>query len=166
MSVVPLQVTAIFPLASSIQPYASVVPVIPAEILEKLDFTQDQIEKIQDAILCHSYTAALTPKTLEGNVFQDADRLDGLGMIGIARCFSFSGKKGRGFYHPKDPFYETGRALDEKAYAVDHFFEKLFKVPSLMRTETGKKLAHQRETQMREFLARLKSEISEDGILS
>jgi uncharacterized protein len=91
-----------------------------------LGMKADHFDALQDAVLCHSYSRGLNPKTLEGRVFQDADRLDALGAIGIARTFAVTGSMGRSFYHPEDPFFQMARELNDREYAVDHFYRKLF----------------------------------------
>lgn len=130
-----------------------------AKRMEAEGFPQEDIDIVYDAILCHSFSAGKTPKTLEGKILQDADRLDGLGAIGIARCFAVAGIRNAPFYSVADPFCEAGRAPDDKKNAVDHFYKKLFKLKDLMQTATGKAMALQREEIMQQYLAQLKSEI-------
>lgn len=120
----------------------------------------DHFDALQDAVLCHSYSRGLNPKTLEGRVFQDADRLDALGAIGIARTFAVTGSMGRSFYHPEDPFFQMARELNDREYAVDHFYRKLFTLENTMQTEAGRKIAREWTERQRVFLAWLESEIS------
>jgi uncharacterized protein len=127
--------------------------------MEEAGFSQEHIAIVYDAILCHSFSLGKTPTTLEGKILQDADRLDGLGAIGIARCFATAGLRNAPFYSTDDPFCERGRAPDDKKNAVDHFYKKLFKLKDLMQTPTGKMLAAAREETMRHYLSSLKSEI-------
>ena len=89
---------------------------------------------------------------------QDADRLDALGAIGIARVFGTSGSLNRPFYNINDPFC-TERSPDDNLWAVDHFFNKLLKLESLMNTKSGKIEAKKRTRVLKEFLKQLKTEI-------
>jgi uncharacterized protein len=129
-----------------------------AQILsESKDFPDDKIKAVQHAVLTHSFSAGIKPETLEAKILQDADRIDALGAIGIARCFAVSGALGRPLLHPSDPLCEN-RAPDDTKYAVDHFFVKLFKLPETMQTKAGKALAQERTEKMKNFLHDIKSE--------
>lgn len=117
------------------------------------------IALIQTAIREHSYSRGLTPSTLESRVVQDADRLDALGAIGVARCFSTAGSLRRAFYSEDDPFCEL-RAPEDALFTVDHFHAKLLKLEDTFQTQTGREIARTRTEFLREFLARLKEETS------
>ncbi len=129
------------------------------QILEKLDFSKEEITIISDAIRDHSFSQNKIPKTLEGKILQDADRLDALGAIGIARVFATGGSLKRPFYNINDPFCKK-RIPDDKTWTVDHFFQKLLKLESLMNTKSGKVEAKKRTKIIKEFLNQLKQEIS------
>ena len=129
------------------------------QILEKLDFSNDEIAIISDAIRNHSFSQNKIPKTLEGKILQDADRLDALGAIGIARVFATGGSLKRPFYKIDDPFCKK-RIPNDKTWTVDHFFQKLLKLESLMNTKSGKAEAKKRTKIIKEFLNQLKQEIS------
>lgn len=128
------------------------------KILTKLNFTDNDIKMISDAIHDHSYSIGVTPKTMEGKILQDADRLDAIGAIGIARVFAVSGSENRPFYHPDDPFCKF-RDLDDKQWALDHFFEKLLKLESIMNTESARIEAKKRNKILKLFLNQLKKEL-------
>jgi len=128
------------------------------KILEKLNFSEEEIEVISDAIRDHSFSQNKIPKTLEGQILQDADRLDALGAIGIARVFATGGSLKRPFYNIDDPFCKR-RIPNDKIWTVDHFSQKLLKLESLMNTKSGKAEAKKRTRVLKEFLNHLKQDI-------
>lgn len=128
------------------------------QILKKYGFSKEEIIVISDAIRDHSFSQHKIPNSLEGKILQDADRLDALGAIGIARVFATGGLLGRPFYNPNDPFC-TQRNPDDSTWTVDHFFEKLLKLESLMNTKSAKVEAKKRTKILKEFLTQLKGEI-------
>ena len=127
-------------------------------ILKKYGFSEKEITIVSDAIKDHSFSQNKVPETLEGKILQDADRLDALGAIGIARVFATSGSLNRSFYNIDDPFC-TKRNPDDDLWAIDHFFNKLLKLESLMNTRSGKIEAKKRTNVLQEFLKQLKDEI-------
>ncbi len=127
-------------------------------ILKKYDFTESEITIISDAIHDHSFSQQRTPKTIEGKILQDADRLDALGAIGIARVFATGGLLKRPFYNIDDPFCKK-RNPDDKIWTLDHFFQKLLKLESSMNTKSGKLEAKKRTRVLKEFLKQLKQEL-------
>lgn len=99
---------------------------------------------------------SLVPKTLEGKCVQDADRLDALGAVGIARAFAYGGSKGRIIHHPEiNPKMNMGREEYNKTNSttINHFYEKLFLLKNMMNTETGRRIAEERERYMKEYLS-------------
>lgn len=128
------------------------------KILEKLNFSKKEITIILGAILDHSFSQNKIPKTIEGKILQDADRLDALGAIGIARVFATGGSLKRPFYNIDDPFCKK-RTPDDHTWTVDHFFQKLLKLESLMNTKSGKVEAKKRTRVLTEFLNQLKQEL-------
>ena len=127
-------------------------------ILKKYTFSNEEISIICDAIEDHSFSQNRIPRTIEGKILQDADRLDALGAIGIARVFATSGSLNRPFYKIDDPFC-NGRQPDDNRWAIDHFFNKLLKLQSLMNTKSGKIEAKKRTKVLKIFLKQFKSEI-------
>ncbi|MGY5148057.1 MAG: HD domain-containing protein [Candidatus Nitrosopumilus sp. bin_7KS] len=127
-------------------------------LLKKYDFSKEEILIISDAIADHSFSQNKTPSTLEGKILQDADRLDAMGAIGIARVFATGGSLKRPFYNIDDPFCKA-RTPDDKTWTVDHFYQKLLKLESLMNTKSGKIEAKKRTKVLEEFLNQLKKEI-------
>ena len=128
-------------------------------VLKKYDFSKEEIAIISDAIRNHSFSQNKTPLTLEGKILQDADRLDAMGAIGIARVFATGGSLKRPFYNTDDPFCKT-RTPDDKTWTVDHFYQKLLKLEPLMNTKSGKMEAKKRTKVLKQFLSQLKNEIS------
>lgn len=128
------------------------------KILKKFNFTKEEIQIISDAIRDHSFSRNKIPLTLEGKILQDADRLDAIGAIGIARVFAVSGYEKRPFYNVKDPFCKN-RTTNDKIWALDHFYQKLLKLESLMNTKSGKIEAKKRTKILKNFLNELKKEI-------
>lgn len=128
------------------------------KILKKYDFTPKEIKIISDAIQDHSFSRNKTPNTIEGKILQDSDRLDALGAIGIARVFATGGSLRRPFYNSDDPFCKK-RNPDDKIWTIDHFFQKLLKLESLMNTKSGKIEAKKRTRILKEYLNHLKQEL-------
>ena len=128
------------------------------KILKKFNFLEQEIKIISDAIEDHSFSRNVVPKTIEGKILQDADRLDALGSIGLARVFATSGSLNRAFYHPDDPFCEN-RNPDDGVWTLDHFFQKLLKIGDLMNTKSAKIEARKRTLVMKSFLDQLRKEI-------
>jgi uncharacterized protein len=114
---------------------------------------------IRHAIEAHSFSAGIAPATLEARVVQDADRLDALGAIGIARCIGVGATLGRPLYSPDDPFCEA-RAPDEQGASVDHFYAKLLTLAGTMQTAAGRREAARRTAFLEAFLAELRTEIA------
>lgn len=131
--------------------------------LESISYPIEYLDAIRHAIEAHSFSARIEPQTLEAKIVQDADRLDGLGAIGVARLFSVSGTLKRSLYHPEMPFGDGHRALDDLEYAVDHFFVKLFKTVETLQTAAGRAEGHRRAEFMRQYLDELAREIGVNG---
>ena len=87
------------------------------------DFPQQRLSAVCHAIEAHSFSAKIAPETLEAKIVQDADRLEALGAIGLARVFAVSGALGVALFDAEDPFARK-RSLDDKQYALDHFQTK------------------------------------------
>ena len=107
------------------------------QILADYDLDPNEVDIICDAISDHSFSQNHTPRTIEGKILQDSDRLDALGSIGIARVFATGGLLERPFYNTDDPFCKT-RTPDDAAWTVDHFFSKLLRLEGLMNTKTAR----------------------------
>jgi uncharacterized protein len=132
------------------------------DFLAEEGYPEQWIPDIAHAIAAHSYSGEVAPDTIEAKVVQDADRLDALGAIGIARCFTVGGALDQSLYHPDDPFCD-GRDPDDDTYTLDHFYAKLLRLPETMQTEAGRTEATRRAAYMRSYLNRLGTEINGDG---
>jgi uncharacterized protein len=110
------------------------------------------------AIAAHSFTAGIAPETVEARVVQDADRLDAIGSVGIARCLMLGATMGRPLYDPAEPF-PLQRSPDDAVSSVDHFFTKLLRLADTMTTAAGRAEAERRSATMRLFLRELAREI-------
>lgn len=123
------------------------------------------IEEVLHIIESYSYTAHLKQKkgmdTLEGKVVQDADRLDAIGAIGIARTFSYGGHHNRPLYDPDVPLSSTVTAdayTKSASPTINHFYEKLLHLKDLMNTKTAKQIAASRHAFMEQYLKRFYEE--------
>lgn len=124
-------------------------------------FDEARLDRVADAIERHSYSRGLEPKRLEGAIVRDADRLEAIGAVGLARCFHVGGQLDRPLWNQADPFAE-GRELDDTQHAIDHFFEKLLTIREHMQTETGAEIADRRHGLLTDYLEQLAEEIGAD----
>lgn len=113
---------------------------------------------VASAVESHSWSGGGIPATPEASVVQDADRLEALGAVGVARVFATGASFGAGLWHPMDPWAED-RELDDKAWSLDHFEKKLLKLAGGMKTAAGRRRALERERTMLAYLAALRAEL-------
>lgn len=125
------------------------------------DFPAEKIGAVQHAVHAHSFSAGVTPETLEAKIVQDADRLESLGAIGLARVFYVSGALGRSLFDSQDPLARE-RPLDDAEWALDHFQKKLLKLPHTMQTAEGKRLAEFNASFLVTYMAKLCAELRGD----
>ncbi len=128
----------------------------------------DIAEQVMEIIGTMSYSGGGNPpmRTLEGKIVQDADRLDAIGALGIARTFAYSGWKGQLIHDPTlAPRTEISKeAYREKSTAINHFYEKLLKLKDLMNTPTARKVAEQRHQVMEAYLKQFYAEWEAEDI--
>ena len=125
------------------------------EFLSENNVDAGRIEGICRIIGEISFAENRVPSTLEGKCVQDADRLDAIGAIGIARAFAYGGNHNRLMYHPDvKPNLNMSKEeyVNSKSTTVNHFYEKLFKLTDMMNTDTAKAIAREREEYMRGFV--------------
>jgi uncharacterized protein len=135
-----------------------------SEILRDLGWDVVEIAAVAHAIAAHSFSAGIRPETLEAKILQDADRLDAIGMMGVARCFYVAGRLGHELYDPIDPQGKS-RTYDDQLYALDHFYTKLLTLASGFQTKTGTELAREKERRLWRFLDDFLDEIGEIALI-
>ncbi|MDP9081380.1 MAG: HD domain-containing protein [Bacteroidota bacterium] len=139
-------------------------PKLAGDFLESINVDNETILHVQQIIRNISFKSGFdksTFKSIELDIVQDADRLDALGAIGIARAFNYGGFKGREIYNPE---IEPNLTMTKEEYkntnapSINHFYEKLLLLKDKMNTATGKKLAEQRHDFMLGYLDQFYSE--------
>jgi len=128
------------------------------EILAGLGWPADEIAVVAHAVAAHSFSAGIAPQSREARILQDADRLDAIGAIGVARCFYIAGRMQSALYDPADAS-AAHRPLDDRRFALDHFPVKLFTLADGFQTTTGADIARERKGRMHQFVETLMEEI-------
>ena len=121
----------------------------------------DAVSEIMAKISFRDNIGAEYERSIELDIVQDADRLDAIGAIGIARAFAYGGSKGNEIYNPEQEIreYKNGRDYGRSdSSTINHFYEKLLKLKDKMNTDTGKMLADRRHRYMEGFLERFYEE--------
>lgn len=133
-------------------------------ILKSFDLDNDTIEQVKHIVLNCSFKGGIEKskmKSIEGKIVQDADKLDAIGAIGIARTFAFGGKFGSLLYHPNiKPIQHKSLESYQKnrTHTINHFYEKLLLLKDLMHTQSAKQIALQRHQFMEDFLTQFFNE--------
>lgn len=133
----------------------SVGPRVAKEFLTSKDVSKDSIDAVIQIMEEISFSKGMKPSSLEGRIVQDADRLDAIGAIGIARAFAYGGYKDREMYNPEIPIenYATKEEYKKNTNpTVNHFYEKLLLLKDLMNTKKGKAMAEERHRFMENYL--------------
>ncbi|WP_427110040.1 HD domain-containing protein [Lysinibacillus xylanilyticus] len=134
------------------------------KLIAELSLSEEKKQHIRDCIAQVSFNGGneLEATSIEAKIVRDADRLDAIGAIGIARTFAFGGAKGRKLYDKEE---DARTDMTEEEYrnkntsSVTHFYEKLLLLKDLMITEKGKQMANERHQFMVQFLEQLQNEI-------
>ena len=129
-----------------------------SRVLARIGWPEERVTAVRHAIEAHSFSGGIPPESLEAKILQDADRLDSIGLVGVARCFYTAGRMGSALYDPGDAAGEE-RERDDKRYALDHFYTKLLKLAGSFQTATGTRLATERDARLRQFLEDFHAEI-------
>lgn len=127
------------------------------EKLRGAGYAAQYLDAIHHAIAAHSFSANIAPQTIEAKIVQDADRLESLGAIGIARMFSVGGALGRAMFDYEDPL-AAHRDADDTRFGLDHFQVKLFRVAQTLQTKTARAMAQGRVDFMKDFAAQIARE--------
>ncbi|MDD2670641.1 MULTISPECIES: HD domain-containing protein [Zoogloea] len=122
------------------------------QMLTDAGFPVDKLDAVAHAIEAHSFSAAITPTTIEAQIVQDADRMDAVGAVGLARMFYTAGRMGSALAHPDDPL-ASARELDDTAFSLDHIEVKLARLPAMMNTAAARRLGEERVAWLRAFRA-------------
>lgn len=134
-------------------------PKVARDWLHSLNVQEDVIQHVSEIVTDISYKGAgvKTPmQTIEGKIVQDADRLDAIGAIGIARAFAYGGHKSRELYNPDiDPTMHSNfdAYKNDDGHTLNHFYEKLFLLKGRMNTDAAKKIAQERHTFMENYVS-------------
>lgn len=129
------------------------------DFLRQSGYPADLIPAIEHAIAAHSFSAGIAPRTLEARVVQDADRLDALGAIGMARTLLLGGFMGKPLYDIAEPI-PRARRPDDRENVIDHFYVKLLKLAGEMHTPAGRREGERRTGLMRLYLEELERELA------
>lgn len=129
--------------------------------LRNAGYPEKWLQGIAHAIEAHSFSAGIPTTTLEAAVVQDADRLDALGSIGIARTLALGGEMGQPLYDPTEPIPIT-REPDDRRHSIDHFFVKLLTLAETMKTASGRREAERRTDRLKRFLLDLAEEAGQE----
>ncbi|WP_374486844.1 HD domain-containing protein [Zoogloea sp.] len=119
-------------------------------VLAEAGFPAERLDAVAHAVEAHSFSAGIPPRSLEAQIVQDADRMDALGAVGLARMFYTAGRMGSALAHADDPL-ALRRPADDRAYSLDHIEVKLATLPALMNTAAARRLGEQRVAWLREF---------------
>ena len=133
----------------------SVGPKVAREFLSSIGAEENTLKMVIQIMEEISFSKGMLPTSLEGKIVQDADRLDAIGAIGIARTFAYGGFMKREIYNPNIPVedYENKEAYKKNTNpTLNHFYDKLLKLKDLMNTAKGKHLAEGRHAYMKEYL--------------
>ncbi len=140
---------------------SSLAAVKARAVLVEMAFPGQLIDNVCHSVASHSYSAGIAPQTIEAKVVQDADRMEALGAIGLARVFYTAGVLRQKMFDPQDP-QALQREPDDRRYALDHFQLKLLKLADAMQTDAGRAMAQENTDYLHEFTTKLLRELDGD----
>lgn len=120
---------------------------------------ENTVKIVKNIIESVAFSKHCDAQSIEAKIVQDADRLDAIGAIGIARCFAYAGNRKNPIYYDSDFIKDKESGCDS---AVAHFFQKLLRIEERMQTQTGRLLARKRSEFLENFLMELYSELNEN----
>lgn len=132
-----------------------------SRILEDVGTDRETIERVQHCIRAHRYSNDVEPETLEAKLLCDADNLDAIGAVGLARVFAYGTEIGLPIHDPASPVAEDETAGERTQ--CDHLHEKILDLPERMYTDAGRELAADRAEFVREYLERFDAEAAGDA---
>lgn len=127
------------------------------EILRSYGFKEELLEKVAHCVNSHRYSTGPEPETREAKVLCDADNLDAIGAVGVARTFSVGGEMGNPLADPDTPIEQDQTSTGENS--LNHFYKKILNLKERMYTESGKEIAEERHDFTEEFVNRMEEEI-------
>jgi uncharacterized protein len=132
---------------------------IAPEVLKEINFPEEKIGEVVHAIQVHRYSKNLKAETKEAKILQDADRLDALGAIAVARVFTRGGQRNIPMYDPEIKAHEEYTVKTMAKTAMNHFYEKILKIkPETFKTQLAKEIAKERYAYVEDFIDRFKKE--------
>lgn len=129
-----------------------------SELLVSLGINEETVKGVAACISQHGWSAGEKPTSREAALLQDADRLDALGAIGLARCIATGVEMNAALFHPDDPF-AASRPLDDRRYSLDHLARKLFRLPETFHTAAARRLAEPRIAFLRRYIEQIAAEL-------
>ena len=133
---------------------------VATDFLRTISYPGQYLQDIHHAISAHSFSSGIEPRTLEAMVVRDADFLDALGAIGIARCLMLGSTMGQRLYDPAEPI-PGKRKPDDQRFTIDHFYIKLLRLADKIHTASGRAEANARTAFMQAFLEQFSSELAD-----
>lgn len=121
------------------------------EFLTSIEVDEKTINKVIEIVSQVSFSKGNKPTSLEAEIVQDADRLDAIGAVGIARCFAYGGSTGSVLYNPENK--------TKNSSSIQHFYDKLFTLKDLINTKTAKVIAEERHQYMENFIQEFYREV-------
>lgn len=131
---------------------------LAVDILVDAEAPLTLVPAVSEAIASHSFSLGVAPPSVEAAVLQDADRLDALGAVGLARTWTMTGVMGRAFADHAEPLPRS-RPLDDRRFALDHFVGRLLSLHLTLRTARGREIAKTRGRVVEAYFAQLLEEL-------